>query len=199
MLHNPLLSILPAGYGARVYWLRRPPYLRWVAAALLVGTAAWLDLRPDPTELRPFAAVDLQAGVTIEPSEIAWRRVPRGILPPLHDPAGVVVRPVAAGEPLLPSSLALDRVPAPEGWWTMEVRLPQGAVPGQPVQLIVLPTDPAGVPQAVTGLVIVPAPADQDPLAIEEAPGLIAVPGEAATFTAAAIADQRVTAILGTD
>jgi len=182
-----------------VYWFRRPPYLRWVAAALLVAAAAWLDLRPDPTELRPFAAIDLPTGATIEASEIDWRLVPRGVLPPFDDPAGVVVRSVAAGEPLLPSSIATDRVPAPDGWWTMEVRLPKGAVPGQPVQLIVLPADPTGALQSVMGLVIVPTPGQQDPLAVEELPGLIAVPGEKAILAAAAIADGRVSAILGAD
>jgi len=81
----------------------------------------------------------------------------------------------------------------------MEVRLPKGAVPGQPVQLIVLPADPTGALQSVMGLVIVPTPGQQDPLAVEELPGLIAVPGEKAILAAAAIADGRVSAILGAD
>ncbi len=182
-----------------MYWFRRPPYLRWAAAALLVIAAAWLDLRPDTTVLRPFATVDLAAGTALDDTMMEWRSVPAGLLPPVDDPRGLVLRPVSAGEPLLPSTLSSERVPTPEGWWTMEVHLPQGALPGQSVWLILLPLSPGEDPLRVEGLVIVPPPVDQDPLAIEPEPGLVAVSGDLATVTAAAIADGRVSAILGTE
>jgi hypothetical protein len=106
---------------------------------------------------------------------------------------------VVAGEPLVPSVLSTQRIPVPEDWWAMEVQLPAGTVPGQNVRLILLPDGADEVPRSVPGLVIVPAPADQDPLAIEPQPGLVAVPGDLATITAAAIADGRVSAILGAE
>jgi hypothetical protein len=179
-----------------VYWFRRPPYFRWVAAALLIITAAWMDLRPQPTSLQPFAAADLDPGVILEDAMIEWRSAPIGLLPPLQDPQGVILRRVAAGEPLVPSVLSTQRIPTPEGWWTMEVQLPAGAVPGQELQLILLPAGPDDNPRPVPGLVIAPAP-EGDPLAIEEPPGLVAVPAESATIAATAVAEGRVAVILG--
>lgn len=180
-----------------MYWFRRPPYLRWAAAALLIVTAVWMDLRPQPTSLQPYAIVDLDPGTGLDDSMIEWRSVPSGLLPPLNDPQGVVLRRVAAGEPLVPSALSTRQIPAPDGWWTMEVQLPAGAVPGQEVQLILLPTGSDTSPQSVPGLVIAPAPADPDPLAIEPEPGLVAVPGDLAAITAAAVAEGSVSTILG--
>ena len=160
-------------------------------------TAAWLDLRPEPTVETPFAAVDLAAGTTLDDSMVEWRSVPVGLLPPLPDPQGIILGDVVAGEPLLPSVVSTQRVPAPDGWWTMEVHLPAGSVPGQSVQLIVLPEGADDAPRSVSGLVVVPAPPDLDPLTIEPQPGLVAVPAEVAAIAAAAIADGRVTVILG--
>lgn len=182
-----------------MYWFRRPPYLRWTAAALLIITAAWLDLRPEPVVLQPFAAVDLVAGTTLDETMVEWRSIPIGFLPRVHDPQGIVLHSVVAGEPLVPSVLSTQRIPVPEGWWTMEVQLPAGAVPGQNVRLILLPDGAEEIPRSVPGLVIIPAPSDQDPLAIEPQPGLVAVPGDLATITAAAIAEGRVSAILGAE
>ncbi len=181
-----------------MYWFRRPPYLRWAAAALLIVGAAWMDLRPQPTSLQPYAIVDLDPGTALDDTMIEWRSVPTGFLPSLNDPKGVVLRRVAAGEPLVPSALSTHQIPAPDGWWTMEVQLPAGAVPGQEVQLILLGTGSDTSPQSVPGLVIAPAPTDQDPLAIDPEPGLVAVPGDLAAIAAAAVADGSVSAILGT-
>jgi hypothetical protein len=182
-----------------VYWFRRPPYLRWAAAALLIIAAAWMDIRPQPTSRQPFAAVDLYPGIALDNTMIEWRSVPIGLLPPLDDPQGIVLHSVTAGEPLVPSILSATRIPTPEGWWTMEIHLPVGAVPGQAVQLILLPTGLEEDPRSVPGLVIVPPPQDQDPLAIEPEPGLVAVPSEWATLAAAAVAQSSVTVILGAD
>ena len=179
-----------------MYWFRRPPYLRWAAAALLIITAAWLDLRPEPTVLRPFAAVDLAAGTAIKPSQLEWREVPDDLLPDPGDPTGTISRWVAAGEPVVPSALSSDRAVAPEGWWTLETRLPQGAYPGQAVHLILLPSEIDTAPHSIPGVVIASAP-EGDPLAFEELPGLVAVPGESATIAAAAVAERAVAVILG--
>jgi hypothetical protein len=78
----------------------------------------------------------------------------------------------------------------------MELQLPPGSFPGQAVQLIVVaPTDEPS--RTLPGLVVVPAPSDPDPLAIEPSPGLVAVPEEFAAAAAVAIAEGRVSAILG--
>ena len=179
-----------------MYWFRRPPYFRWTAAALLVVLAIWLDVRPEPTELRPFAAVDLTEGTAIEEAMIEWRAIPAGLLPDPGDPVGTVSRSVMAGEPIVPSAIARDQVVAPPGWWILETPLPQGAFPGQPVHLVVLSQATTETPQAIPGIVISPASA-RDPLDVEEPAGLVAVPAESATRAAAAVAQSEVTVILG--
>lgn len=193
---DPLPSATHARYVASVYWFRRPPYLRWAAAAVLVITATWLDVRPEPTVLQPFAAVDLGAGAALEDTMVEWRSVPVGLLPALENPQGIVLRPVAAGEPLLPSILSTERIAVPEGWWSMEAQLPAGVVQGQSVQIILLGKAVDDAPQSVPGIIVAPAEAG-DPLAIESPPGLVAVPAEWATIVAAAVAEARVAIILG--
>jgi hypothetical protein len=182
-----------------VYWFRRPPYLRWAAAAILIVSAAWMDLRPEPVVSQPFAAVDLITGTQLDQTMIEWRSIPAGLLPPLPNPEGIVLHEVAAGEPLVPSLVSAERIPVPDGWWTMEVQLPPGSFPGQQMQLIVLPDHTSDPARSLPGLVIVPAPVEQDPLAVEPAPGLVAVPNEYAPTAAAAIAGGKVTVILGAE
>ncbi len=196
MENDPLPNQVQGRYVANVYWFRRPPYLRWAAAALLVMMAVWLDLRPEPTERRPFAAVDLAEGTVIEKEMIDWKAVPADLLPDPGDPVGTVSRSVAAGEPLVSSAVARDRVAAPPGWWTLEITLPHGTYPGQSVHLVVLSDVINEPPEAISGMVIAPAP-PRDPLAMEDVPGLVAVPAESAVRAAAAAAESAVTVILG--
>jgi hypothetical protein len=158
-----------------------------------------MDLRPEPTVRQPYAAVDLVAGTPLDESMIEWRSIPDGLIPLFPDPEGIILHPVAAGEPLVPSLVSAGRIAVPDGWWTMEVQLPPGSFPGQGVQLIVLPDHTDETARSLPGLVVVPAPLDPDPLAIETPPGLIAVPQEFAATAAAAIADGRVSAILGAE
>lgn len=74
--------------------------------------------------------------------------------------------------------------------------LPQGAFPGQTVHLIVLAAEIGGIPSAVPGVVVAPAPG-RDPLAFEAMPGLVAVPADSAVAAAAAVAEGRIAVILG--
>ena len=176
-----------------MYWFRRPPYLRWAAAALLLIVAVWLDVRPSQTVSHPYAAVALNEGALIEETMIDWRTIPAHVLPDPGNPVGMVSKRVAAGEPLVPSAVSSSRIVPPEGWWTLETRLPQGAHPGQSVHLILLAVGDA--PLAVPGIVVA-APAN-DALAFEDLPGLVAVPAESAAIAAAAVAEDQVAVILG--
>jgi hypothetical protein len=155
--------------------------------------AVWLEVRPSPTALHPYAAIDLAEGTLIEETMIDWRTIPAEVLPDPGNPTGMVSRRVAAGEPLVPSAVSSSRIVAPEGWWTLETRLPQGARPGQSVHLILLGVEEA--PLAIPG-VVVAAPAT-DLMAFEEVPGLVAVPPESAAIAAAAVAEAEVAVILG--
>jgi hypothetical protein len=172
-----------------VYWLQRPPYLRRAAAVLLViGALAW-DLRPDPAEMRPFAAHDLTRGEAVGSAEIVWRRVPAGILPEADLNGAVAAVDVVAGTPLLPGVLRAAPA-APEGWWGLPLSIGPHAAAGDTVML--LATDP---PLAVPGLVL--SGARGDAYSLDHRPAVVAVPGEQAALVAAA--DARGTLVAATD
>ncbi|MFQ5948865.1 MAG: SAF domain-containing protein, partial [Acidimicrobiia bacterium] len=72
--------------------------------------AAVMDFRRTPTTTHPFLTEKVEAGAAIGAGDLAWRRVPEGLLPlpDLLEP--VAASDLAAGEPLLPSHLATEVV-----------------------------------------------------------------------------------------
>jgi hypothetical protein len=163
-----------------VYWLPRPPYLRWAAAALLVlGAFAW-DQRSPATELRPFAARALTAGEAIEASAVAWRQVPAGLLPSPDLSSATAAVDLAAGDPLVAGVLRRGAA-IPEGWWEIPVAIGAHADAGDEVMLVIL--DP---PASITGLVVTPQQGDA--YSLDYRPAVVAVPGEEAARVATAAA-----------
>jgi hypothetical protein len=117
-----------------VYWLRRPPYLRWITAALLLAAGLVIGFQQAPTEQYPFAAETIPAGAPLEPA-IDWRRVPSGLLPVWTGAVGGIAKTqIAAGDPLLPSTIATFFVPP--DWWSVAIPLPTIASPGTPIRLV---------------------------------------------------------------
>ncbi|HSQ37296.1 MAG TPA: SAF domain-containing protein [Acidimicrobiia bacterium] len=163
-----------------MYWLPRPPYLRWAGAALLlVGALAW-DLRGPAIELRPFAARPLAAGEAVDASAVEWREVPAGLLPtPDLDGAAAAVD-LAAGDPLVDAVLS-RAVAVPAGWWEVPVAVGTHAAAGDSVMLVI--TDP---PATVEGLVV--SPQQGDAYSLDFRPAVVAVPAEAGALVAAAAA-----------
>jgi len=163
-----------------VYWLPRPPYLRWAAAALLLlGALAW-DLRGPAVEMRPFAARSLQAGDAVDASAVEWREVPAGLLP-APDLAGVTAAvDLAPGDPLVDAVLS-GGVAVPRGWWKVPVAVGIYAAAGDSVMLVV--TSP---PTTVEGLVV--SPQQGDAYSLDFRPAVVAVPGDSAALVAAAAA-----------
>lgn len=152
-----------------MFWFGRPPYWRWVTAILLVAVAGFVEFRPQPTVLHPFAADAAAAG---EAPEIEWREVPAGMLM-MPNVEGVASHALRAGEPLSPSDLVSSR-PVPDGWWALAVELPAMVAPGTEVQLVL--TEAAGAP--VPGIVI---GADELDGGVGAGPiALVAVPAEQA-------------------
>jgi hypothetical protein len=169
-----------------VYWLPRPPYLRWAAAALLVlGALAW-DMRRPEVELAPFAARDLRAGEAVDASAVEWRQVPAGLLdaPDLEGAAAAV--DLAAGDPLVAAVLS-GGLEVPEGWWEVPVAVGAHAQSGDSVMLVV--TDP---PATVPGLVV--SPQVGDAYSLDYRPAVVAVPADSAALVAAAAAAGAVVA-----
>ena len=163
-----------------MYWLPRPPYLRWAAAVLLViGAFAW-DRRAPAVQLRPFASRPLQAGEPIDAAAVAWRVVPTGLLASSDLEGAAAAVDLAAGDPLVEA--VLRRGPAvPEGWWEVPVALGAQADAGDEVMLVVL--DP---PTTVAGLVV--SPQQGDSYSLDYRPAVVAVPADSAALVAAAAA-----------
>ncbi len=172
-----------------MYWLRKPPYLRYGAAALVVIGAFWLELRPTATVLHPFAAEELPAGTPLNEAPVDWREIPSGLLPPV-DTSGVLHRPVASGSPILPADVGGGAVSAvPEGWWGIELPLPTLATPGRSVQIVVL----SERTRSVAGVVL-EQQEGLDPFGLPT--GLVAIPAEDAVGVAAAAAEGRVAVLV---
>lgn len=178
-----------------MYWFPRPPYLRYALAAAIVVTAIWVDLRPTPTERYPFARTDLAAGTHVDDGSIEWRSFPAGFAtpPPIGGP---LRRSVDAGEPLRASDFASDVASAPDSWWALEVELPAGAVAGQPLRLVVIPVQGVDPPPPIPAVVISPGDAGGGLIGTGSR-GLVAVPPEHAAAAATAVAENRVTVLLG--
>ena len=148
-------------------WLHRPPYLRWIGGVALVLAAAALDLSGRATEPRPFAAVAITRGEAVTAEVIEWRDVPVGLLPSVDLVDARAGRPIAEGEPLVPSALGGDSQ-IPDGWWAVPMILPEGVAAGTVVRLVTLEpsatvdgivvsvSDGGAFSAEVTGLVAVP-------------------------------------------
>ncbi len=166
-----------------VYWFRRPPYLRWSLAALVVAVASLAELRGAPTVRHPFVTTAVPAGAEIPAEALELRAVPAGLLPAVDPAAARAARRLAAGEPLLPSDVT-EAPAAPPGWWLVPMRLPDAVAAGRDVRVVLL--DPPG---DVPGVVV--APGGEDGLGTR-LPGLVAVPGQGAVDVARAAASDQV-------
>ena len=172
-----------------MFWLTRPPYLRWVAAAAVVLAALLWDLRDEAEAPYPFAVSTISAGTPITESMVEWKNLPDGALalPDLSDP--VAARDLPAGEPIVPSAVSGAPV-VPDGWWSVPVPLSQRAVPGSQVRLI----------DALSGLEVdgfVVAAGSDDLLMSIDTSGLVAVPPNAAAAIAIAAAEGTLVVLLG--
>jgi hypothetical protein len=170
-----------------VFWLTRPPYLRWAAATAVVVCAFAWDLHQRAEAPFPFAAAEIRAGTTLSDDLVEWRALPVGLMamPDLSNP--VAARDIPAGEPIVESSLA-DGMLVPEGWWSVALPLPSTAAPGSRVRLISVDT-----PLDVEGVVV--AGGSDDLFTVSEL-GSVAVPPEAAADVAVASATGALVALL---
>jgi hypothetical protein len=168
-----------------VFWLSRPPYVRWALAAVVVVIGFVMEITPESATRHPFAVADLAVGDTIDDTVVIWRDVPRGLLEPVVLPT-VASRRLQVGDPvLLGDASSANSSGIPDGWWGVEVDLPRGARPAMSVKLV---TGTA----AVDGIVIDVTDGD-----FGERKGLVAVPGDAAESVAGAALDAAVMVLLG--
>ena len=152
-----------------MFWLSRPPYLRWGLAIVVAALGIWTELAPETGTPHPFAAEALPAGTLVTAELIEMRVVPEGLLEPVTIPARIRV-PVEAGRPLLSS--ALDEEPTvPGGWWTISLPVPSAGAAGSAVRLVV--DDGASV-EVFEGMLVSTSPGEYG-----GTEGLVAVPDDA--------------------
>ena len=138
-----LLSLRVSRYVRAVFWLRQPPYLRWIIAGVVLAVGIFLDLRPAAVVDYPYAAGDVHAGQSIA-GHVEWRRVPAHLLPHWDgEVAGYAATEVAAGTPLLPGLVTAAAVP--ESWWSVAIALPHAIGIGTPIRVAVGGTVVTGI------------------------------------------------------
>lgn len=175
-------------YVADVFWLRRPPYLRWLAAAAIVSVAVLIEFGGRGTEPYPFVAAPIASGAAVVDA-LEWNEVPAGLLPDPGDPDGRAARALAAGEPLTATATNAT-APIPAGWWSVPVPLPPTAQAGASVRLV-SPEEGIDVEGVVT------TPSESGAFATT-ADGLVAVPPDAAAGVARAIGRSSLVVLVGT-
>jgi hypothetical protein len=154
-----------------VIWLQSPPWARWAAALLIAAAAAWIEFRPEPTILHPFATEDIDPGTLVDEANTEARLVPVGTFAPVE--LGLTtLAPIRSGDPVLASDVGEGGGGVPDGWWSLEIALPRSAHNGDAARIVILDSD-----EVAAGVVV--EEADEDPLG--SGMGLVAVePGQAA-------------------
>lgn len=174
-------------YVVGVFWLLPPPYLRWLAAALVFLAVGGIEAAGRSTEQYPFAAAAIPRGGPLV-GAVEWRDVPRGLLPPPGDPDAFAARALEPGEPITANSVDPDDG-VPAGWWSVPIELPDAATAGTDVRLISVET-------ALDVIGIVVAEAGNGAFAAAS-PGLVAVPPENASAIASAVSAGRLIILIG--
>lgn len=167
-------------------WFEPFPLGRWALVLAVAIVAAYVEFRPDPTVEVPFATVDIAPGDLIDETNTELRRVPADLL----DGASrgeVASRSVPAGWPVMSSAAGDEGRAVPRGWWVVSISVPDGAVVGDDVKLVLLDSG-----AEVAG--VVSDPGSDDPFAAAD--GAVAVPPDASAEVAVAAADGRLAVLV---
>ncbi|MGI9666417.1 MAG: SAF domain-containing protein [Acidimicrobiia bacterium] len=166
--------------------LSRPPYLRWIAAAILVaGALAW-EVSDRATEPYPFAANAIAAGTPITEEIVEWKQVPKGSIKMPDLGSSSALAAIAPGDPLTRSVVGSGSS-VPDDWWSVPVTLPLGLARGTKVKLSLLDGS------SVTGVVAMPA--SDDEFGIKRA-GFVAVAESDAGRVALAAANDAILVLI---
>ncbi len=167
-------------------WFEPFPWGRWILVGLLASFALYVEMRPEPSVELPFAAIDIAPGVVLDETNSEMKPVPAGLLE-AAELGQVAAKPIPAGDPVLASAVGDAEPVVPPDWWVVAATLPIGAVPGDPVRLVLLDTG-----GQVDG--VVAHPGSDDPFAAAD--GGVAVPPASAADVAVAAASGRLAVLL---
>lgn len=165
-------------------WLQPPPFLRWLAAGILVAAAAWSEFAPAPGVEITVLATDVTAGTLLVPDLVETLRVADPGFETVA-PHGVAQVDLRAGDPLLASMIGEASVPT--DWVSIDAEVPEGARPGQAAVAIVTAAADGNQPTEFPALVVKSARQD----AFGDRIGSIAVPPEWAARAGQALAEGR--------
>lgn len=165
-------------------WLQPPPFLRWLAAGILIAGAAWSEFAPTPGVEVTVLATDVAAGTPLVPDLVETHRMADVGFETVK-PHGVAVIDLKAGDPLLPSMVS--EVAIPVGWVSIDADLPEGARPGQAAVAIVTAAGEGTRPLEFPGIVVEAGRED----GFGAGAGSIAVPPEWAAPAAQAVVEGR--------
>ena len=150
-------------------------------AILIAATAVWVEFRPDPSVDRLFATAEIAAGETIGAANTETRQVAAGLFED-GETGSEAIHHIAAGEPILETSVSESGEEVPSDWWIVELELPVDARRGQTARVVVLDTG------AIVDAVVVASSSD-DPFGTGM--GSVAVAPANAAEVAAAAANGR--------
>lgn len=124
------------GYVLRVYWMSRPPYVRWAAAGMILIIGVVNEFRPATTIPVPVARSDLAVGSLVEEEAVAWFDGS----PDLFDEISLPIRlgrSVRAGDPITAADFPSEADRAPADWWRIALPVPTATAAGSEVLAVV--------------------------------------------------------------
>ncbi len=162
--------------------LSRPPYVRWIAAGLVLAIALGLEVADRSVEPYPFASRPIARGEELAADAVEWRDLPSGTFTAPSLTGRVATAAIGVGDPI--TSSVVGPVPSvAQGWWAVPVDLPIGVPLGARVRLIL----EGG--SAFEGIVV--GESTEDGFGVPTM-GSVALPAEHADLVARAAAENRV-------
>jgi len=167
-----------------VLWLERPPFARWIAAALLLAGATWSEFSPPSSARVTFLAEDVAAGTPLTAAMVDTRLVPTPGFSTV-EPSGVAAADLIAGDPLTGPPIAETVIP--EGWLLIRPPHPRLPVAVTKATGVILAGTEGGAPIEFPALVVEAGVTD----AFTSESGSLAVPPEWLAQAAAAAGEGR--------
>ena len=164
-------------------WLSRPPFLRWLAAAVVIAFAAWTEFAPRPFSEIAVLNQDVAAGTPLTDEMVDTRRMPDPGFATV-EPHGIAATGLNAGDPLLASMLT--EIAVPPGWVALEAALPSGAWPGARATGVILAAEPGQATETFPAVIV-----ETGNDAFGTGTGSVAVPPEWIAAAGAAAAGGR--------
>ena len=171
-----------------MFWLERPPWVKWLAVGAFSLFALWMEIRPEPLVEHPFATVDIGVGEPIGSHNTELVPIPDGLLEP-PSPGSHALGPIPSGSPILAGLTGEKDSVMPSGWWIVAMDVPERAAVGDRVKIVLLDGG-----ELIDGVVSSSGFSD----GLDFAKGGVAVAPESAQRVASAAVDGRVSVLLTT-